>query len=117
MQRIVRVLIRVARLLARRSYEGSTRLRNVYSRLLCYVPVVASAKVKVRQAISRIEKRARAKVGTAKESALEDRYLALGLVAIMLSSVATPSTPLYFSFVPPRQQRLPLASRCLLRYS
>jgi hypothetical protein len=117
MQRIVRVSIRVARLLARRSYEGSTRLRNVHSRLLCHVPVVASAKVEVRRAMSRIEKRARAEVGTAKESALEDRYLALGLVAIMLSSVATPSTPLYFSFVPPRQQRLPLASRCLLRHS
>ena len=94
MQQIISVLIRVAQLLARRSYKGSTRLCNIYSRLLCYVSIRASAKVKVRQSISRIEKRARAKVSTIKKNALENRYLALELVAIMLSSVATSFTPL-----------------------
>jgi hypothetical protein len=75
-----------AQLLACGSYEGSTRLRNVHSRLLCHVPIIASAKVEVRRSMSRIGKRARAEVGTAKENASEDRYLALGLVAIMLSN-------------------------------
>ena len=50
----------------------------------------------MQQSISRIEKRARAKVSTAKENALEDKYLALGLVAIILSSVATSFTPLVY---------------------